>query len=99
MVEEAGLHAMPHRQFVTPVMDGDRVAGILVDSRAGHEAIMAKVVIDAAGGADVAHRAGAPHGQDAARADAGGLRDVPSTGVDKPASMAGVDRDPQTYAD
>jgi hypothetical protein len=31
---------MLHRQFVAPVMEGDRIAGIIVESKAGREAIL-----------------------------------------------------------
>ena len=41
-------------------MDGDPVAGVITESKAGREAILARRVIDATGDADVAHRAGAP---------------------------------------
>ena len=34
--------------------------GIIVESKSGREAILAKRVIDATGDADIAHRAGAP---------------------------------------
>ncbi len=59
LVEEAGIHAMLHRQFVAPIMDGNDIKGIIVESKAGREAILAKRVIDATGDADVAERAGA----------------------------------------
>ena len=99
LVEEAGIHGMMHRQFVAPVMDGNRVAGIIVESKAGREAILAKVVIDATGDADVAHRAGAPTHKTP-------LEDMQAAsvmfhlaGVDKSAFMAEVHRDPHTYKD
>jgi flavin-dependent dehydrogenase len=60
LVEEAGIHAMLHRQFVAPIMGGNAIKGIIVESKAGREAILAARVIDATGDADVAHRAGAP---------------------------------------
>ncbi len=60
LIEEAGLVPMLHRLFVAPIMDGDRVTGIITESKAGREALLAKVVIDATGDADIAHRAGAP---------------------------------------
>jgi hypothetical protein len=46
--------------FVAPLMDGDTITGIVVESKAGREAILAQRVIDATGDADVALRAGAP---------------------------------------
>ena len=60
LVEEAGIHGMLHRTFAAPVMDGDTITGIITESKAGREAILARRVIDATGDADVAHRAGAP---------------------------------------
>jgi len=51
---------MLHRLFVAPVMDGAAVAGVVIESKAGREAILGRRVIDATGDADVAQRAGAP---------------------------------------
>jgi ribulose 1,5-bisphosphate synthetase/thiazole synthase len=99
LVEAAGIHAMLHRQFVAPVMDGDRIAGIIVESKAGREAILARVVIDATGDADVAHRAGAPtHKTPAEHMQAASVM-FHLAGVDKAAFMEEVRRDPQTYKD
>jgi ribulose 1,5-bisphosphate synthetase/thiazole synthase len=58
LVEEAGITPMLHRMFVAPIMEGDRITGIITESKAGREAILARVVIDATGDADIAHRAG-----------------------------------------
>lgn len=60
LVQEAGVRPMLHRQVVAPVMDGDRIIGIITESKAGREAILGRVVIDASGDADIAMRAGAP---------------------------------------
>ena len=99
LVEEAGIHGMLHRQFVAPVMDGDRITGIIVESKAGREAILAKVVIDATGDADVAHRAGAPtHKTPVEDMQAASVM-FHLAGVDKSAFMDEVRRDPQTYKD
>ena len=59
LVEEAGITPMLHRMFVAPIMEGDTIKGVIVESKAGREAILAKRVIDATGDADVAYRAGA----------------------------------------
>ena len=99
MVEEAGIHAMLHRSFVAPIMEGDRITGIITESKAGREALLAKVVIDATGDADVAHRAGAPT-EKAPREDlmaASVMFHV--AGVDRQKFLEGVKADPQTYAD
>ena len=60
LIEEARVIPMLHRLFVAPIMDGDRVTGIITESKAGREVLLAKVLIDAKGDADIAHRAGAP---------------------------------------
>jgi len=60
LVEEAGIRAMLHRQFVAPILEGDAIVGIVTESKAGREAILARRVIDATGDADVAQRVGAP---------------------------------------
>ncbi|MFM2071345.1 MAG: hypothetical protein RLZZ623_1608 [Actinomycetota bacterium] len=99
LVEEAGIHAMLHRSFAAPIMDGRRVAGIITESKAGREAIRAHRVIDATGDADVAHRAGAithhtPREQMMATSVMFHL-----AGVDKRAFIEGIRADPQTYQD
>ena len=99
LVEEAGIHPMMHRQFVAPVMDGDRITGIITESKAGREAIMGKVVIDATGDADVAHRAGAPTEMSAREEMMAASVMFHLAGVDKRAFMEGVKSDPQTYRD
>ncbi len=99
LVEEAGIHPMLHRQFVAPIMEGDTIRGVIVESKAGREAILAKRVIDATGDADVAHRAGAPtHKTPVEEMQAASVM-FHLAGVDKAAFMAGVKSDPQTYRD
>lgn len=60
MCAEVGVKVLYHATFMGPVMDGDRIAGIEVWTKAGARRITAKVVIDATGDGDVAFRAGAP---------------------------------------
>ena len=99
MVETAGIHPNLHRAFVAPIMEGDEIKGIITESKAGREAILAKVVIDATGDADIAHRAGAPC-QMAPREDLMAASVMfHLAGVDKTAFMEGIKADPQTYAD
>jgi ribulose 1,5-bisphosphate synthetase/thiazole synthase len=59
LVNEAGITPMLHRMFVAPIMEGTIIKGVITESKAGREAILAKRVIDATGDADVAFRAGA----------------------------------------
>jgi len=99
LVEEAGIHAMLHRQFVAPIMDGNAIKGIITESKAGREAILAKVVIDATGDADIAQRAGAPTIKTPVEQMQAASVMFHLAGVDKKAFMAGIKSDPQTYSD
>ena len=99
MVEEAGVHGMLHRLFVAPIMDGDSVTGIVTESKAGREAIMARRVIDATGDADVADRAGAPTHKTPREQTMAASVMFHLAGVDKRAFLEGVRADPQTYKD
>ncbi len=99
LVEEAGIHGMLHRTFAAPLTDGNRVVGIITESKAGREAIRARRVIDATGDADVAHRAGAPtHHTPREQMMAASVM-FHLAGVDKRAFMEGIAADPQTYKD
>lgn len=99
LVQEAGIHPMLHRMFVAPIMDGDTITGVIVESKAGREAILAKRTIDATGDADVAHRAGAPTRATPIEQMQAASVMFHLAGVDKKAFMAGVQQDPQTYKD
>jgi hypothetical protein len=99
LVQEAGVHPMLHRLFVAPIMDGDRVTGIITESKAGREALLAQRVIDCTGDADVAYRAGAPtHLAPREHLMAASVM-FHIAGVDKRRFMEGVAADPQTYRD
>ena len=99
LVAEAGIHPMLHRSFVAPVMDGNAVVGIITESKAGREALLAKRVIDATGDADIASRAGAPTHLTPREAMMAASVMFHLAGVDKAAFMAGIAADPQTYRD
>jgi FAD dependent oxidoreductase len=57
----AGVQLLFHTLAVGAVMDGDRVAALLVETRSGRRAIRATEFIDASGDADLAHFAGVPY--------------------------------------
>ncbi len=99
MVQQAGIHAMLHRQFVAPIMEGDVITGIITESKAGREAILAKRVIDATGDADVADRAGAPTTKAAREELMAASVMFHVAGLNKAKFIEGVKADPQTYAD
>jgi len=97
LVEEAGIRPMLHRQFVAPIMEGSRITGVVTESKAGREAILAKCVIDATGDADIAAAAGAPVKKTPAEAMQAASVMFHLAGVDKRAFLEGVRADPQTY--
>lgn len=99
LVEEAGVHPMMHRQFVSPIVEENRIVGIVTESKAGREAILARRVVDATGDADVAHRCGAPTYKTPVEEMQAASVMFHLAGVDKNAFMEGVRADPQTYAD
>ncbi|MDH4071726.1 MAG: FAD-dependent oxidoreductase [Gammaproteobacteria bacterium] len=99
LVEEAGIVPMLHRLFVAPVMDGDVIRGVIVESKAGREAILAKRVIDATGDADVAHRAGAVTVKTPKEEMIGASVMFSMSGVDKKRFIEHVKAQPHTYSD
>lgn len=60
LIEEAGGEMLVDTVIAGAVMDGDTLRGVIIESKSGREAILARVVVDATGDADVAARAGAP---------------------------------------
>jgi FAD dependent oxidoreductase len=99
LVEEAAVHPMLHRLFVAPVMDAGAITGVIVESKAGREAILARRVIDATGDADVAQRAGAPTIKTPLEQMQAASVIFHLAGVDSDAFLDGVRADPQTYGD
>jgi hypothetical protein len=99
LVEEAGVRGMLHRQFVAPIMEGDRIIGVITESKAGREAILGRVVIDATGDADIAERAGALTCKTPVEEMQAASVMFHLAGVDKRAFIEGVKADPQTYGD
>ena len=99
LVEEAGIRPLLHRLAVAPILEAGTIRGVITESKAGREAILAKRVIDATGDADIATRCGAP------------MRKTPKekmmavsvmfsmSGVNKRRFIESVKADPQTYAD
>ena len=98
LVLEAGIHPMLHRAFVAPIMEGPRVTGVIVESKAGREAILAKRVIDATGDADVAFRAGAPMKSTPREELQAASVMFHLAGVNKTAFLDGIRENPSTYA-
>ncbi len=99
LVKEAGITPLLHRLGVAPIMEGGTIRGVITESKAGREAILAKRVIDATGDADIAARAGAPYHK-SPKEDMMAVSVMFSmSGVNKQRFIDAVKADPQTYAD
>lgn len=59
MCVEAGVDLMLHTWFCQSIVQDGSVGGVIVENKSGRQALMAKIVIDSSGDADVAARAGA----------------------------------------
>ena len=86
MLMEAGVNVQLYTGFSDVIMEGNRVAGVITESKSGREAILSKMVIDSTGDGDVAARAGVPF--EKGRSTDGGMQ--PMTIMFK---VAGVDMD------
>ena len=99
LVAEAGITPLLHAMAIDTVMEGDTLRGVIVHSKSGRGAILAKRIIDASGDADVAAYAGAPYRMTAKE------RMLPVTvmfsvsGVDKKAFLDYVAANPMKYKD
>ncbi|MFK7730449.1 MAG: FAD-dependent oxidoreductase [Pseudomonadales bacterium] len=99
MVVEAGVTPLLHRLFVAPVLDNGSIIGVIVESKSGREAIMAKRIIDATGDADVASRAGAIVTKPPSEDLMGASVMFSMSGVNRTEFIEHIKADPQTYSD
>ena len=63
MVEEAGVSLFYHCWGIDTVQDGNRLQGVVFDSKQGRQAILAKQVVDCTGDADMLFLAGGDYRQ------------------------------------
>jgi ribulose 1,5-bisphosphate synthetase/thiazole synthase len=99
LIDEAGVQPLLHRLCVAPIMQHSALCGVITESKAGREAILAKRFIDATGDADIASRAGAPvHKTPKEKMMAVSVM-FSMSGVNKRRFIDAVKADPQTYAD
>jgi hypothetical protein len=63
MCVDAGVDILFHTYFCDAVVESGAVRGAIVENKSGRQALMANLVVDASGDADVAARAGAPFWQ------------------------------------
>lgn len=61
MLEEAGVKLLLYTFACEPVMENNKITGVIVENKSGRGAILGKIVVDASGDGDIAARAGAPY--------------------------------------
>ena len=69
IVLEEKVHLVFHSWVATPLMEEGKVRGAIFESKAGRQAVRAKVVVDATGDGDLFARAGAAYESDIESAD------------------------------
>jgi hypothetical protein len=99
LVEEAGVTPLLHRLGVAPILEDGVIRGVITESKAGREAILARRVIDATGDADIATRAGAPVHKSPIKDMMAVSVMFSMSGVNKRRFINAVKADPQTYGD
>lgn len=60
LLEEAGVRTFCYTVAGEPIMDGDHMRGVLIDTKRGRKAVLASIVIDSTGDGDIATKAGVP---------------------------------------
>ncbi len=60
MLEEAGARLLLHSTVVDVIKERNRLRGVVIESKAGREVLLADKTVDCTGDGDVAARAGAP---------------------------------------
>ncbi|MEC3878403.1 FAD-dependent oxidoreductase [Parapedobacter sp. 10938] len=60
LLVDSNVDVLFYTFFAGVVMEGEELKGAIIESKAGREVILAKVVIDCSGDADVAYHAGVP---------------------------------------
>ena len=61
MLTEVGVRLRLYTFACEPMMDGERITGVILESKSGREAVFAKVVVDCTGDGDIAAKAGAEY--------------------------------------
>ena len=99
LVREAGVEPLLHSLAVETLVEDDVMRGVIVENKSGRQALLAKVVIDATGDADLAYRAGAPCRKTPKEEMMGVTVMFSCIGVDKARFLEYVKANPKTYRD
>lgn len=99
LIRESGVTPLLHSLVVEPVMDGLTIAGIIIESKSGRQAVLARRVVDASGDADIAYRAGAPCHETPKDEMMGVTVMFSCAGVNKERFFEYVNHNPATFGD
>lgn len=99
LVKEAGVRPLLHCFAVDAIMEGNVVKGIIIESKSGRQAVLAKRVIDCTGDADIAHFAGGEYAVEPKKERMSVTTVFNASGVDKKDFLEYTERNPATYAD
>ncbi len=61
MLSKADVKLMLYTFASKPIMEGEKITGVIVESKSGREVIFAKIIIDATGDGDIAAKCGVPY--------------------------------------
>ena len=93
MLQEAGVRVRLHTMACMPIMDGNTVRGVFVESKSGRQAICAGVTVDATADADLAFRAGCPCDNESHEVTLG----ITIAGIDRTKVKAFSEENPHVY--
>jgi hypothetical protein len=99
LVQESGVVPLLHCLAADAVVEKGAIQGIIVESKSGRQAILAKRVIDATGDADIAFRAGAPCVKTPLDDMMGVTTTFSCAAVNKERFLAYIQENPSTYGD
>ena len=99
LIRESGVVPLLHSLVVEPIMDGETIKGIIIESKSGRQAILAKRVVDATGDADIAYRAGSPCHKTPKDEMMGVTVNFSCAGVNKGRFYEYVKENPSTFGD
>lgn len=61
LLQQASVEILNYTWVVDPILDGDRIRGVIIQNKSGRQAILARTVVDTTGDADIAAAAGAEY--------------------------------------
>ena len=63
LIHDAGVNILFHTIFADVIMEGNKVAGVIVENKSGRQAIYGNIIMDCSGDGDVFYKAGVPFWQ------------------------------------